>query len=70
MSFCGLIKGISPKISYCVSVLNKRSFEPFRGEPVWPSGMALGWYAEGPRLHTASALLFLQKRLWFVDTVL
>ena len=30
-------------------------------EPVWPSGKALGWYAEGPRFDTASALLSLQK---------
>ena len=39
-------------------------------EPVWPSGKALGWYAEEPRFDTASALLSLQKRLWFVATVL
>ena len=38
-------------------------------EPVWPSGKAVGLYAEGPRFDTASALLSLQK-LWFVDTVL
>ena len=31
------------------------------GEPVWPSGKALGWSAEGPRFDSASALLFLQK---------
>ena len=33
------------------------------GEPVWPSGKALGWeVAEaGPRFDTASALLSLQK---------
>ena len=31
------------------------------GEPVWPSGKALGWQAEGPRFNTASALLSLQK---------
>ena len=30
-------------------------------EPVWPSGKALGWWAEGPRFDTASALLSLQK---------
>ena len=36
--------------------------------PVWPSGKALGWYAEGPRFEPASALLSLQK-LWSVDTV-
>ena len=30
-------------------------------EPVWPSGKALGWQAEGPRFDTASALLSLQK---------
>ena len=32
-----------------------------RCEPVWPSGKALGWYAEGPRFDTASALFSLQK---------
>ena len=36
-------------------------------EPVWPSGKAVGWKAEGPRFDTASALRSLQK-LWFVDT--
>ena len=30
-------------------------------EPVWPSGQALGWYAEGPRFDSASALSSLQK---------
>ena len=25
-------------------------------EPVWPSGKALGWSAEGPQLDTASVL--------------
>ena len=39
------------------------------GELVWPSGKALGWYAEGPRFESTSALLSLQK-LWSVDTVL
>ena len=29
--------------------------------PVWPSGKAVGWQAEGPRFDTASALLSLQK---------
>ena len=38
-------------------------------EPVWPSGKALGWYAEGPRFESASALLSLQN-LWSVDNVL
>ena len=32
-----------------------------RREPVWPSGKALGWSAEGPRFDSASALLPLQK---------
>ena len=32
-------------------------------EPVWPSGKALGWLAEGPRFDTASALLSLQKKV-------
>ena len=39
-------------------------------EPVWPSGKALGWQVEGPRFDTASALLSLQKGVWFVGTVL
>ena len=30
-------------------------------EPVWPSGKALGWQVEGPRLDYASALLSLEK---------
>ena len=38
-------------------------------EPLWPSGKAYGWQAEGPRFESASALLSLQK-LWSVDTVL
>ena len=42
---------------------------PDRREPVWPSGKALDWQAEGPRFESASALLHLQK-LWSVDTVL
>ena len=37
-------------------------------EPVWPSGKAVGWKAEGPRFSTASALLSLEK-LWFVDSL-
>ena len=48
-----------------ISILNFKgtSFLTQRGfsEPVWPSGEALGWYAEGPRLDSASALLSLQK---------
>ena len=31
------------------------------GEPVWPSGKALGWEVEGPRFSIALALLSLQK---------
>ena len=30
-------------------------------EPVWPSGKALGWQAEGPRFESALALLSLQN---------
>ena len=37
-------------------------------EPAWPSGKAFGWWAEGPRFDSTSALLSLQK-LWSVDTV-
>ena len=37
-------------------------------EPVWRSGKALGWLAEGPRFESASALLSLLKGcgLWTV----
>ena len=37
-------------------------------EPVWPSGKALDWEAEGPRFDSASAVLSLQKGcgLWFL----
>ena len=38
-------------------------------EPVWPSGKALGWQAEGSRFDSASAVISLSK-LWSVDTVL
>ena len=38
-------------------------------EPVWPSGKAVGWEAEGPQFEFASAVLSLQH-LWSVDTVL
>ena len=38
-------------------------------DPVWPSGKALGWYTEGHRFESASAVLSLQK-LWSVDTCL
>ena len=44
-------------------------FQEVFHEPVWPSGKALGWQAEGPRFESASALLSLQK-LGSVDTVL
>ena len=30
-------------------------------EPVWPSGKALGWLEEGPRLESALTVLSLQK---------
>ena len=40
---------------------------PPKCEPVWPSGKALGWWAEGPRFESASALSSLQT-LWSVDT--
>ena len=41
----------------------------FAPEPVWPSGKALGWLAEGPRFESTSALLSFPK-LWSVNTVL
>ena len=39
-------------------------------EPVWPSGKALGWQAEGPRLDSRFGSAVSSKRWWFVDTVL
>ena len=38
-------------------------------EPVWPSGKALGWKAEGPQFDPLR-LSFLFKKKWFMDTVL
>ena len=38
-------------------------------EPVWPSGSALGWKAEGPRFDPLR-FSFLLKKLWFTETVL
>ena len=38
-------------------------------ESIWPNGKGLGWWAEGPRFDSVSALLSLQN-LWSVDTVL
>ena len=38
-------------------------------KPVWPSGKALGWQAEGPQFESTSAHLSLQK-LWSADAVL
>ena len=40
-----------------------------RGEPVWPSGKALGWSAEGPRFDPLR-LSFPLKKMWLMDTVL
>ena len=57
-------------INNCVHIIISRNHaysEP--GEPVWPSGKALGWKAEGFRFESTSVLLSLQK-LWSVDTVL
>ena len=56
----------------CLIMVDKYKNSPVRAsesEPVWPSGKALGWSAEGPRFDPLSALLSLQK-LWFIDTVL
>ena len=34
-------------------------------EPVWPSGKALGWYAEGPRFESVRlSFLFKSCGLW------
>ena len=38
-------------------------------ESIWPNGKGLGWWAEGPRFESVSALLSLQN-LWALDTVL
>ena len=48
-------------ISRTVSVDVKHHFYWFTREPVWPSGKALGWEAEGPRFDSASAVHSLQK---------
>ena len=48
--------------------LNNACFRKRNCEPVWLSGKALGWKAEGPLFESASALLSLQK-LGLVDTV-
>ena len=32
-----------------------------KGEPVWPSGKALGWLAAGPRFESASALFLFKS---------
>ena len=42
-------------------IKQKQNERTVTSEPVWPCGKALGWYAEGPRFDTASALLYLQK---------
>ena len=55
--------------------MHKQSLD-LKGEPVWPSGKALGWLAEGPRFESVSALLSRKKLcLWilscnFVHTIM
>ena len=47
--------------------MNQKLGEYKTGSLVWPSGKALDWQAEGPRFHSASALLSLSPkvvRLW------
>ena len=43
----------------CCPYKTLRQATKAKREPVWPSGKALGWYAERPRFDTASALLSL-----------
>ena len=40
-----------------LSVISGQRLDGRVSEPVWPSGKALGWEAEGPRFESASALL-------------
>ena len=58
-------------VSQCSTWHHKWYNSPPHGycQPVWPSGKALRWLAEGPRFESALALLSLQK-LWSADTVL
>ena len=64
------ILSLSLSVSLCLSVSLSVSLSlSLDCEPVWSSGKALGWQAEGPRFESASALLSLQK-LWSVDIVL
>ena len=56
----------SGHLSSPVSQWGRRAFQSkdpslLTCEPVWSSGKALGWQAEGPRFKSASALLSLQK---------
>ena len=34
-------------------------------EPVWPSGKALGWYAEGPRFDPLRLSFFFKKIVFY-----
>ena len=43
--------------------MNQKLGEYKTGSLVWPSGKALDWQAEGPRFHSASALLSLSLSL-------
>ena len=62
--FIFLLKKNSTMYGYIRAIVSENECEP-----VWPSGKALGWYAEGPRFESASALLSLRKS-WSVDTVM
>ena len=53
-----------------VDVKHQESKGELTCEPVWPSGKAVGWSADGPRFDTRFGSPFSSKRLWFVDTVL
>ena len=61
--------GCRSSATFALAAINTSSvFNGYFLFPVWPSGKALGWSAEGPRFESASGLLSLQKLL-FVDTV-
>ena len=59
---------IATKVTVWAAIRYWQSVD-YLGEPVWPIGKAIGWWAAGPRFDTTSARLS-SKSPWFVDTVL
>ena len=53
------VLGSQAGISLMASVDVKQNGATASRGPVWPSGKALGWQAEGPRLDSPSAHPFL-----------